>query len=84
MCGCGSYNAAISTAGGVKTVINGGNFTCDSAGAIKTYGETVINGGNFEGKYGVVAQVNSEGKVGSITFPENSTAIVNADQIAFV
>ncbi|WP_299237676.1 hypothetical protein [uncultured Anaerofustis sp.] len=74
----------VSTAGGVKTVINGGNFTCDSAGAVKTYGETVINGGNFEGKYGVVAQVNSEGKVGSITFSEDSTAIINADQIAFV
>ncbi|WP_290772450.1 hypothetical protein [Anaerofustis sp.] len=82
--GSASYNAAISTAGGVKTVINGGNFTSNGSGAIMSYGETVINGGNFEGKYGVVSKVNSEGKVGNIIFPEDSTAVVNAQQIAFV
>ena len=83
--GSASYNAAISTAAGVKTTINGGTFECDKAGAIKSYGETVINGGTLKGTYGVVSQINSTGtEAGKITFPADSTAVVEATSIAFV
>ena len=83
--GSASYNAAISTAAGVKTTINGGTFECDKAGAIKSYGETVINGGTLKGTYGVVSQINSTGtEAGKITFPADSTAVVEAKIMAFV
>ena len=82
--GSATYNAAVSTSADATTIINGGTFEGGAAGAISSYGDTVINGGTIEGKYGVVAKVNSEGVKGNITFPENSTAVVNATSMAFV
>ena len=64
-----AYNSAISTAGGVTTVINGGTFEGNGAGAVISYGETVINGGTFDGAYGVVSKKTSSGETGSIVFP---------------
>lgn len=83
--GAGSvtYNAAISSTPNTKTVINNGTFEGNGAGALITYGDVDINGGTFEGKYGVVSKQGPEGE-GSITFTENSTAVVNADSMAFV
>ena len=83
--GSASYNAAVSTAAGVTTVINGGTFNGGSAGAVISYGDTVINGGTLNGKYGVIAKVNSSGnEAGSITLPEGSSAVVNAETAPFV
>ncbi len=83
--GSASYNAAVSTAAGVTTVINGGTFNGGSAGAVISYGDTVINGGTLNGKYGVIAKVNSSGtEAGSITLPEGSSAVVNAESAPFV
>ena len=84
--GAGSYtnNAAISTAGGTTTIINGGTFNGGEAGAVMSYGNTIINGGTILGKYGAVSSVNVQGIVGSITFPETSTAVVTATSMAFV
>lgn len=79
-----AYNSAISTAGGVTTVINGGTFEGNGAGAVISYGETVINGGTFDGAYGVVSKKTSSGETGSIVFPADSTAVINASKIAFV
>lgn len=49
-----------------------------------SYGETVINGGTFDGAYGVVSKKTSSGETGSIVFPADSTAVINASKIAFV
>ena len=78
-----TYNSAISSASSTETVIEGGTFIGNGAGALITYGDVTIKGGTFNGAYGVVSKQGSSG-VGSITFPENSTAVVNAEKIAFV
>lgn len=82
--GSAAYNAAISTTAGATTEINGGTFNGGAAGAVISYGETIVNGGTLEGKYGVVAKVTGDGNEGSITFPEGSTAAVNAEAMPFV
>lgn len=81
--GAALYNAAISSSANTNTIIEGGTFEGNGAGALITYGEVQINGGDFNGKYGVVSKQASS-STGLITFAENSTAVVNADSIAFV
>ena len=78
-----TYNAAISSAASTQTIINGGTFEGNNAGALIAYGNTTINGGTFNGGYGVVSKKASSG-AGSITFPEDSTAVINADKMALV
>lgn len=78
-----AYNAAVSTAASAETVIEGGTFNGNNAGALIAYGNVTIKGGTFNGKYGVVSK-KASGGTGSITFPENSTAVINADSMAFV
>ena len=78
-----AYNAAISSAASTETVINGGTFNGKGAGALIAYGNVIINSGAFNGAYGFFSKKASSG-TGSITFPETSTAVVNAEKIAFV
>lgn len=79
-----AYNAAISSAASTETVINGGVFNGNGAGALIAYGNVTVNSGTFNGAYGVVSKKASGGSTGSITFPETSTAVVNAEKMAFV
>lgn len=79
-----TYNAAIHAAAGTETMIDGGTFDGNGAGALITYGNVTINGGTFNGAYGVVSKKAGSGETGSITFPENSTAVIHADKMAFV
>lgn len=81
--GSAAYNAAVSTAASAETVIEGGTFNGNGAGTLIAYGNVTIKGGTFNGKYGVVSK-KASGGTGSITFPENSTAVINADAVAFV
>lgn len=79
-----AYNAAISSTASTETVINGGVFNGKGAGALIAYGNVTVNSGTFNGAYGVVSKKASDGSTGSITFPETSTAVVNAEKTAFV
>ncbi|QWT55362.1 hypothetical protein KP626_00235 [Christensenella sp. MSJ-20] len=83
--GSASYNAVVSTtAPSSQTVIDGGTFDGGNGPAIKGYGTTVINGGTLKGAYGAVTQVSAEGHEGSILFPADSDAVVEATKFAFV
>ena len=79
-----AYNAAISAAASTETVINGGVFDGNGAGALIAYGDVTVNSGTFNGAYGVVSKKASDDSTGSITFPETSTAVVNAEKMALV
>lgn len=76
------YVAAISTDANAATYIKGGKFVSDSSAVISS-GETVVYGGLFEAKYGMYAK-SAAGKPGTITIPEDSTAVVNASDFALV
>lgn len=78
-----AYNAAISAAASTKTVVNGGVFDGNGAGALIAYGDVIVNSGTFNGAYGVVSKKASNSS-GNIIFPETSTAVVNAEKMAFV
>ncbi len=82
--GSAVYNAAINTAASTETVIEGGTFNGNDAGALIAYGNVTIKGGTFNGEYGVVSKKTSFDAAGSITFPENSTAVINAGKAALV
>ncbi len=74
-----AYNAAISAAASTKTVVNGGVFDGNGAGALIAYGDVIVNSGTFNGAYGVVSKKASNSS-GNIIFPETSTAVVNAEK----
>ncbi len=84
--GSATYNAAVNVTYGMSNlIVNGGTFEGNNAGAIIAYGKVTINGGEIYGAYGVVSKTNtSQNGAGQITFPTDSTAVINADKIAFV
>ena len=76
------YVAAVSTQAGATTHIKGGTFVSNSS-AVLSSGETVVYGGTFNAPYGMYAK-SANGVPGTITIPEESTAVVNASSFALV
>lgn len=76
------YVAAVSTQAGASTQIKGGTFISNSS-AVLSSGETTVYGGTFEAPYGMYAK-SADGVPGTITIPEESTAVVNASSFAMV
>ena len=76
------YVAAVSTQAGATTHIKGGTFVSNSS-AVLSSGETVVYGGTFNAPYGMYAK-SADGVPGTITIPEESTAVVNASSFALV
>ena len=76
------YVAAVSTQSGAETHIMGGTFISNSSAVLST-GDTIVYGGTFEAPYGMYAKA-QDGTAGTITVPEESTAVVDADKMAFV
>ena len=76
------YVAAVSTQAGAVTHIKGGTFISNSS-AVLSAGETIVYGGYFEAPYGMYAK-SADGVPGTITVPEDSTAVVDASSFAFV
>lgn len=81
--GSASYNAAFSSASTTETIINGGTFQGNNAGAVIAHGNITVNGGVLEGAYGVVSKQAPSGN-GKVVFPKNSSAQVKAEKMAFV
>lgn len=75
-----AYNAAISAAASTKTVVNGGVFDGNGAGALIAYGDVIVNSGTFNAP-------NVVGKIGNVT-PQDQVVIAGgsytADPSAFV
>lgn len=74
--------AAVSTQAGAVTHIKGGTFISNSS-AVLSAGKTIVYGGYFKAPYGMYAK-SADGVPGTITVPEDSTAVVDASSFAFV
>ena len=82
-----SYSAAISTSAGSTTIINGGTLSCtgQNGSGLISYGTTIVNGGTLNATYGAMAKsVSDNSSAGTVEFPADSTAVVNAASMAFV